>query len=219
MAGAGVGRMRFQPADRFARRLGQRVLDLLRFRVQRGGFLFVAAVAGLPGAGPVGGVQHRHALDRADGQVEVGHGVRVLAALGGADLGDLGRAGVRVRGPVGGYRRLLAFGGVFPLPFRGEDLAVRPDPLHEQPVEHPGVDLPGQAERLARRGAGPLAGRFPGGGVVGHGARAPAGVLPAGEVGDVVPGVERHVRGHAGHLPRACPRSFGLMPVSDVLAA
>ena len=127
--------------------------------------------------------------------------MRVLAAFGGADLGDLDRAGVRVRGTVGGHRRLLAFRGVFPLPLRGEDLPVRPDPLHEQPVEHPGVDLPGQAERLARRGAGPLAGRFPGGRVVGHGARAPAGLLPAGEVGDVVPGVERHVRRHAGSPP------------------
>ena len=39
VAGAGVGGVRFQPADRFARRLDQRVLDLLRLRVQRGGFL------------------------------------------------------------------------------------------------------------------------------------------------------------------------------------
>ena len=58
VAGAGVGRLAFEPADRFACRLDQRVLDLLRLRVQRGGLVLVAAVAGLPGGGPVGGVQH-----------------------------------------------------------------------------------------------------------------------------------------------------------------
>jgi hypothetical protein len=84
------------------------------------------SVASLPGAGPVGSVEHGHALDRAYRQVEIGHGMRVLAALGGTDLSDLDRAGVRVRGAVGGHRRLLAFSGLVPLPLRGEDLAVRP---------------------------------------------------------------------------------------------
>ena len=56
-----------------------------------------------------------------------------------------------MRGTPGGHRRLLALGGVFPLPFRGEDLTAGPDPLHEQPVQHPGADLPGQAKRLGRR--------------------------------------------------------------------
>src|SRR4029077_15502924 len=128
-------------------------------------------------------------------------------------------AGIRMRCTPGGHLPLLSSPGVLPLPLRGEDLPVRPDPLHEQPVEHAGVDLPGQTERLARCGPGLLAGRFPRGRVVGHGARAPSGVLAAGEVGDVVPGVERHVRGHAGHLPRDKPRSFTLMPVSDALGS
>ena len=69
--GAGVGGVPLEPADRFARRLHQRVLDLVRPRVQRRGLVVVAALAGLPGGDPVGGVQHRHALDRADGQVEI----------------------------------------------------------------------------------------------------------------------------------------------------
>ena len=71
--------MPLEPAQRFPRRVHQRVLELIGLRVQRGGLVLVAAVAGLPGGDPVGGVQHRDALDRADGQVEVRHRVRVLA--------------------------------------------------------------------------------------------------------------------------------------------
>ena len=73
VAGAGVGRVPLQPADGFPRRVHQRVLDLIRARVERGGLVLVAALTGLPGRDPVGGVQHRHALDRADGHVEVRH--------------------------------------------------------------------------------------------------------------------------------------------------
>ena len=102
--GAGVGGVPLQPGDGFARGVHQRGLDLVGARVERGGLVLVAALAGLAGGDPVGGVQHRDALDRADGQVEVRHLVRVLAALGGADLGQLGRAGVRVRGQVRRHR-------------------------------------------------------------------------------------------------------------------
>ena len=108
--GAGVGGVPLQPGHGFPRGVHQRVLDLIGARVERGGLVLVAAVAGLAGRDPVGGVQHRDALDRADGQVEVRHLVRVLAALGRADLGQLGRAGVRVRGQVRRDRRLLPFG-------------------------------------------------------------------------------------------------------------
>ena len=98
--GAGVGGVLLQPGDGFARGVHQRGLDLISARIERGGLVLVAAAAGLAGGDPVGGVQDRDALDRADGQVEVRHLMRVLAPLGGADLGQLGRAGVRVRGQV-----------------------------------------------------------------------------------------------------------------------
>ena len=69
--------------------------------------VLVAVLAGLAGRDPVRGVQHRYALDRTDGQVEVRHLMRVLAALGRADLGQLDGAGVRVRGQVRRHRGLL----------------------------------------------------------------------------------------------------------------
>ncbi len=77
---AGVGRLPLEPPERLPRRVHQRVLELIGPRVERGGLVLVAAVAGLPGGDPVGGVQHRDALDRADGQVEVRHLARVLSA-------------------------------------------------------------------------------------------------------------------------------------------
>jgi hypothetical protein len=104
MAGAGVGGVLFQPRDGFAGGVHQRGLEFVSAGVERGGLVLVAALAGLAGGDPVGGVQHRDALDRADGQVEVRHLMRGLAALGGTDLGQFGRAGVRVRGPVRRYR-------------------------------------------------------------------------------------------------------------------
>ena len=100
VAGARVGRVLFQPRDGFPRGVHQRGLDLVGAGVERGGAVLVAALAGLAGGDPVGGVQHRDAFDRADGQVEVRHLMRVLAARGGADLGQFGRAGVRMRGQV-----------------------------------------------------------------------------------------------------------------------
>jgi hypothetical protein len=61
------------------------------------------------------------------------------------DLGQFGCAGAWVRGAVGGHCRRLPLLGVLPLPLAGEDLPARPDPLHEQPVDHSGVHAPGQA--------------------------------------------------------------------------
>ena len=107
VAGPGVGGVPVQPGHRFARRFHQRVLELIGPRVERRRLGLVAVVAGLPGGDPVGGVQHRDALDRADGQVEVRDLMRVLAAFGRADLGELRRAGVRVRGQVRSHRRLF----------------------------------------------------------------------------------------------------------------
>jgi hypothetical protein len=114
--GPGVGGVPLQPRHGFARRLHQRVLELVGARVERGGQVFIAALAGLAGRDPVGGVQHRHALDRADGQVEIRHLMRVLAALGRADLGQLGRAGIRMRGQVRHDRGGLAILGRLGLP-------------------------------------------------------------------------------------------------------
>jgi hypothetical protein len=98
--GAGVGGVPVQPAHRVPRRVHQRVLDLVRLRVERGGPFLVAVLAGLPGRDPVGGVQHRGALDRADGQVEIRHRTRVPTTLSRAHLGQLDGTGVRVRGQV-----------------------------------------------------------------------------------------------------------------------
>jgi hypothetical protein len=114
--GPGVGGVPLQPADGFPRRLHQRVLELVRPRIQRRGPVLVAALTRLEGRDPVGGVQHRHALDRADGQVEIRHLMRVLAALGRADLGQLGRAGIRMRGQVRHDRGGLAILGRLGLP-------------------------------------------------------------------------------------------------------
>ena len=142
-------------------------------RVERGGLFTVSVLAGLSGRDPVGGVQHRHALDRADGQVEIRHLVRVLAALGRADLGQLGRAGVRVRGPVRRHRGFFPLLGRLGLAAADQQLPARPDALLVQPADHGRVDLAGQPER---RGAlpGPLPWRLPGRGVVGHSAGAAA---------------------------------------------
>ena len=154
--GAGVGGVPLQPGDGFARRFHQRGLDLIGARVERGGLVLVAAVAGLAGGDPVGGVQHRDALDRADGQVEVRHLVRVLAALGGADLGQLGRAGVRVRGQVRRHRRRLPFVGRLGLAALDQQFPAGPDVLLVQALDHVRVHLAAQPER---RGAlpGPFA--------------------------------------------------------------
>ncbi len=140
--GPGVSGAPLQPAQGFARRFHQRVLDLVRPRVQHRGLVLVAAVAGLPGADPVGGVQHRHALDRADGQVEIRDGMRVLAALGRADPGQLHRAGVRVRGQVRRHRRLFPLAGLLGRAALDQEFPARPGVLLVQPPDHVRVDLP-----------------------------------------------------------------------------
>jgi hypothetical protein len=89
VAGAGIGGVPLQPRDGLAGGVRQRGLELVGARVERGGLLLLAAVAGLAGGDPVGGVQDRDALDRADGQVEIRHLMRVLAPFGGPDLGQL----------------------------------------------------------------------------------------------------------------------------------
>ena len=208
--GAGVGGVPFQPGDRVARRVHQRGLDLIGPRVERGGLVLVAALARLAGRDPVGGVQHRHALDHVDGQVEVRHQVRVLAALGRADLGQLGRAGVRMRGPVRRHRGLFPLVGRPGLAALDQEFPAGPDVVLVQPADHGRVDLAGQPER---RGAfaGPLAGRLPGRGVVGHRAGAASGVLARGQVGHVVAWMQRRERGH-GRSPR---RRLPLASVAD----
>ena len=50
--------MPLDPRDGFTRGIHQRGLDFVGVRVERGGLVLVAALAGLPGRDPVGGVQH-----------------------------------------------------------------------------------------------------------------------------------------------------------------
>ena len=190
--GAGVGGVPLEPAERFARRVHQRVLELVRPRVQRRGLVLVAAFAGLSGGDPVGGVQHGHALDRADGQVEIRDLVRVLAALGRADPGQLHRAGVRVGGQVRRHRRRFPLVRLLGLAALDQQFPARADVLLVQPPDHLRVDLAAQPER---GGAfpGPLPGRLPGRGVVRHGPGAAAAALPGGEVGHVMAGVQGDV--------------------------
>jgi len=116
-------------------------LDLTGPHVQRGSMSVVAAFTGLAGRDPVGGVQHRHALDHIDGQVEVRHLMRVRAARGGADLGQLARAGIRVRGPVGRHRRGFAFPGCPGRARLDQELSARPDVVLVQRADHGRVDL------------------------------------------------------------------------------
>ena len=191
----GVGGVPFQPGDGLPRRVQQRGLDLIGPRVERGGLVLVAALTGLAGRDPVGGMQHGHALDRVDGQVEIRHPVRVLAPLGGADLGQLGRAGVRMRGPVRRHRGRSRSSAARDWRRLDQEFAAGADVVLVQPADHGRVHLAGQPER---RGAlpGPLAGRLPGRGVVGHRPGAASGVLARGEVGHVVACMQRRDRGH-----------------------
>jgi hypothetical protein len=211
VTGARVGRVLFQPRDGFARGIHQRGLDLVRAGVERGGLVLVAALAGLAGGDPVGGVQHRDALDRADGQVEVRHLPWVLGPCGGADLGQLGRAGVRMRRSVGRDRGGLAVRGRLRLAPLGQKLTGGSGVLLVQALDDARIHRTAQAER---RGAlsGPLPRRFPGRGVVRHRSGAAATVLAAGEVGHVVARVHSDVSRHSS---RPVPRSSFVMPVSD----
>ena len=156
--GPGVGGMPVEPGHGFPRRLHQRVLQLVRPGVERGGLVLVAAFAGLAGGDPVGGVQHRDALDRADGQVEIRHLMRVLAPLGRADLGQLHRAGVRVRGQVCRHRSFFPLVSRLRLPAPDQELPARADIVLVQAADHARVDLAAQPEP-----GGALPGPLPGG--------------------------------------------------------
>jgi hypothetical protein len=193
--GPGISGMPFQPGDRVAGRVQHRVLDLIGPGVERRGLILLAAFTGLAGRDPVGGVQHRHALDHVDGQVEVGHLVRVRAARGGADLGHLGRAGVRMRGLVRRHRGLFPFLGRPGLTARDQKFPVRADVVLVQPGDHRRVHLAGQAERRGAL-AGPLARRLPGRGVVRHRPGAAPGVLARRQVRHVMARMQRRDRGH-----------------------
>ena len=211
--GPGVGGVLVEPAHRFPRRFQQRVLELICPGVERGGLGVLVAVAGLPGGDPVGGVQHRHAFDRADGQVEIRYLLRVLAAFGCADLGQLHRAGIRVRSQVRRHRCCFPLVGRLGPPPPDQELPARGDVVLVQAADHGRVHLAGEPER---RGAlpGPLAGRFPGRGVVGHSPGAAAAALTCSEVGDVVARVQRHISRHDPSPPVPFPRSSFVMPVS-----
>jgi hypothetical protein len=208
--GAGVGGVPFQPGDRVAGRVHHRGLDLAGARVERGSLVELAPFTGLAGRDPVGGVQHRHALDHIDGQVEVRHLVRIRAARGRADLGQLGRAGVRVCRTVRRYR------GRFPLlhcpglAAADQEFPAGSDVVLVQPGDHGRVHLAAQPECRGAFG-GPLAGRLSGCGVVGHRAGAASGALARGQVGHVVACMQRRQGGH-GWPPR---RRLPLESVAD----
>ena len=208
--GAGVGSVAFQPGDGLAGSVHQRGLDLIGARVERGGLVLIPMLTGPAGRDPVGGVQDRHALDRVDGHVEVGNLVRVRTALRRADLGQLGRGGVRMGGQVRRHRGVLVFAGRRGLAALDEKFSARADVVLVQAADDGWVDLAGQAERGGAL-AGPLAGRLPGRGVVGHRAGAAAGVLARGEVGHVVACMQRRERGN-GRSPR---RALPLASVAD----
>ena len=215
MAGAGMGGVPVEPGHRGPGRVHQRVLELIGAGVERGRRGVVAAVVGLARGDPVGGVQHRDALGGADGQVEVRHPGRALAAFGRTDLVELSLAGAGMLRQVRGHRRLLPFPGHLRLVPCDQLLATGAGALPVQAGDHVRVDLTGQPER-GDPFPGPFAGWFPGRGVVRHRPGAAAVLRAGGEVGDVVAGVQRPVSGH-GPCPSAPPgpRSSCVMPVSD----
>jgi hypothetical protein len=174
--GAGTGGVPFQPGDSVAGRVHHRCLDLIGPLVERGSLIVVTAFTGLAGRDPVGGVQHRHALDHVDGQVEVRHLVRVRAAFGRADLGHLDRAGVRMGGQVRRHRGRFPLLGRPGLAAVDQEFPAGADVVLVQPGDHGRIHLAGQTERRGSF-AGPLTGRLPRGGVVGHRADAAPGAL------------------------------------------
>jgi hypothetical protein len=192
--GPGVGSVPLQPVHRFPRRFHQRVLQLVRPGVERVGLSVVAAVAGLPGGGPVGDVQHRDTLDRTDGQVEIRHLIPVPATLSRTDRGQLGRAGVGMLGQEGGHRRLFPVASGLGLTPLDQLLSARAGVVLIQGADDVRVNLPVESERhgaLAR----PLAGWSAGRRVVRHRPGTAAAMLAAGEVGDVMARVQRHIGG------------------------
>jgi hypothetical protein len=185
----------FQPGDGTAGRVQQGGLDLIGPGIERGGLGLLAVLPRLAGSQPVGGVQHRRALDRVDGHVEVGNLVRVRAAPGRTGLGQLGCSGVRMRGQVRRHGGLFAFAGRRGLAGRDKEFSARADVVLVQTTDHGRVHLAAQAERGGTF-PGPLAGRFAGQGVVGHRPGAASGVLARGQVGHVVACMQRRDRSH-----------------------
>jgi hypothetical protein len=119
--------------------------------------------------------------------------MRVFGSRGGADPGQLGRAGVRARGQVRRYRGGLAVLGLLGLPTLDQEFPAGPDALLVQVFNDVRVHVPAEPERGGALPS-PFPGRFPGRGVVGHGPGAAAAALPGGEVGHVVAGVQGDVR-------------------------
>ena len=187
--------MPLQPGHRLPGGVHQRGLDLVGPRVQRGGLVLLAVLAGLTGGDPVGGVQDRHALDRAHGQVEIRHLMRVLATLSRADLGQLGRAGVRVRGQVRRYCLLFPLVSRLGLTALDQEFPAGTDVVLVQAPDHARVHLAAQPKPCGSF-PGPLPGRLCRRGVVRHGPGAAAAVLTGGEVGHVVASVQRDVSRH-----------------------
>jgi hypothetical protein len=160
--GAGVGGVAFQPGDGTAGRVQQGGLDLIGPGIERGGLGLLAVLPRLAGSQPVGGVQHRRALDRVDGHVEVGNLVRVRAAPGRTGLGQLGCSGVRMRGQVRRHGGLFAFAGRRGLAGRDKEFSARADVVlvHGRSRQGP----PGRSGRARRHLSRPtgLAVRRPG---------------------------------------------------------
>ena len=75
--------------------------------------------------------------------------VRVLAARGGADLGQVGRAGVRVPGQVRHYRLLFPLISGLGLAAPDQQLPARPDALLEQPLDDVRSTMPARPSTAA----------------------------------------------------------------------
>jgi hypothetical protein len=187
--GPGERAVPFQPVQRRLGRVYQRLLDVVGLLVQLRGPAVAAAFPCLPRGHPVGGVQYRYRFRGGDREVEVRHPVRVARARGRADLGQLDGARERMLSQVRRDRGVLPLAGSPGLTVPGQRLPAGADVVLIQALDHVGIHLAGETEPGGCL-PGPLPGRLPSRGVVGHRADAPATALSAGEVGNVVPRVE-----------------------------
>ena len=185
-----------QPGDCITCSIHQCTLDRVGACIQCIGTGGAACIARLHRRDPVGGMQHRHALDRRDRQVKIRHApLRGLGTQPGAELAQLGRGRIRVLAAPGADLPLLGDLITMGLVTAGQDLTVRADVVHEQPVKDLRVHLPGQAQ-LRRAPPSPLTRRFTGLGVVRHRPGAAASAAVIGEIPDVVAAAQAHHRRH-----------------------
>ena len=165
----------------------QRLGDRPGVALQLPGLGVTPAGAGLACCDQQRSVQHRHRLGRAHGEVKVRDRMLGLGPLGRPDQLQIPVRGERVRGLMGGHRRVHALlrGPVLGPLARVQALAIRPHAVHVERLEDGRVHLAPEAE-LGRRPAAPPTGRLPGRlRVVLRPARVPGG-LALGQVARIV---------------------------------